>query len=150
MRFCEIYEALTELAEPFALPEEWRWLPIDSDCRLLPDPAAAFTALRTRFLAETLLASGVAVRREGEVVLHPLLVTPESGFIALRKADGRAYDLATAAGCLRGAIPILRMLHDRDTRRGIAATADGLASVRPKMRFGLEFAGDCAKILLED
>jgi hypothetical protein len=91
---------------------------VDPDCRLLDDPVAALAQLRERFPAEQLLASGVARQAEADLVMSPLLSAEDRGFVVLRTLNGAAFDIMTAAGCVSGAPPVLKVLHDRIFKQG--------------------------------
>jgi hypothetical protein len=123
IQYAPIYDAISMFGGAYVLPPDWSWLQVDADCRLLGDPVAAWTSLTEQFPAEDLLASGVAVRTDGGLVINPVLTPDDPGFIVLRKANGVAFDIATAAGCVSGSPPILKMLHDRVTKRSIAASS---------------------------
>ena len=133
VRFAKIYDAVAQLANPYVLPQEWSWTSVDPDSYLLMDPPAALAQLREIFSVDELVAAGVGILSEGELVLNPVLAAPDPGFIVLRKADGRAYDLATSAGCITGAVPVLRMFYDRRTQHGIKASLNALCHVVFKM-----------------
>jgi len=121
-KYAPIYEALAGLGSPYVLPADWSWLPVDASCRVLGDPVAAWTRLTQQFPAAELLASGVARQVDGNLVLNPVLAAEDPGLIVLRKADGVAFDIVTAAGCVSGAPPIFKVHHDRVAKRGIAAS----------------------------
>ena len=79
VRFAKIYDAVAQLANPYVLPQEWSWTSVDPDSYLLMDPPAALAQLREIFSVDELVAAGVGVLSEGELVLNPVLAAPDPG-----------------------------------------------------------------------
>ena len=121
-QFARVYDAIAEFGSLYALPPDWSSLEVDSDCRLLGDPVAAFARLTEQFAAAHLVGSGIARQSAGGLEINPLLAAEDGGFIVLRKANGTAFDVVTAAGCVSGAVPVLTIVHDRVAQQGIAAS----------------------------
>jgi hypothetical protein len=73
------------MSTPYILPQGLHWLTVDADCRLLGDPVAVLSALTSQFVADDLLAAGVAVGRP---------ITVSRGEPAARHFCGRPYLVA--------------------------------------------------------
>ena len=125
-QYAPIYDAIAVFGSPYVLPPNWSRVQVNPDCRLLGDPAAALAQLVERFPAEDLLASGVTRQGDGGLVLNPLLTAEEPGLVVLRKPNRTAFDVMTATGCVSGAPPVLKVLHDRVCKQDIMASANRL------------------------
>jgi hypothetical protein len=101
------------------------FLAADDDVRTgPPDPAAVIGRLAEEFPVEELLASGVAVRGEGDVLAIAAGLV-EGPFIVLRHALSREpFDLLTDRGCLTDALPALQAVADFRTQKLFAAADD--------------------------
>jgi hypothetical protein len=121
-QFAKIYDKLTEFSVPYMLPPNWSWLEVAPDCRVLTPPNAALERLTQEFDAPKLLESGVVHQPAESLALNPLLTGEDRGFIVLRNSARAAFDVITAGGCLSGAPPVFKIIHDHVAKQCITAS----------------------------
>jgi hypothetical protein len=102
----DVYEHLLPFLSPgLPLPSPWDALPDSPDVYgPVIDPSAAIGAL-SRFNADALIASGIAVANDGQPALRDAIVQDAATLIVLRDGQGRPNAILSAAGCLSTGSP---------------------------------------------
>src|SRR5258708_7335153 len=100
-----IFATFLELCRPYELPPRWATIASKTEAFVTREETSsdALAALRSQYLDQDLLATGLVEQADGLITLHPNLAPTGTLVLPLRSADdGQIFSLLTESGSIGG------------------------------------------------